>query len=84
MSCWPLIECPGRKLGYARVSTRDQKLRMQLDALHAVECSSIFKDHGISGAQGSRPGLDGMLKVLAPGDTVVVFKLDRHGHRRIA
>ncbi|MBL27109.1 MAG: invertase [Rhodospirillaceae bacterium] len=79
MTCWPFIECRGRRVGYARVSTRDQKLRMQLDALKAVECSPIFRDHGVSGAKGERPGLDRMLNDLRPGDTVVVFKLDRLG-----
>lgn len=79
MSVWPTIECRGRKVGYARVSTKDQKLRMQLDGLNAVGCDLIFKDHGISGAQAKRPGLDKMLKVLKNGDTVVVFKLDRLG-----
>lgn len=79
MSVWPTIECKGRKIGYARVSTKDQKLRMQLDGLNAVGCDLIFKDHGISGAKAKRPGLDKMLKALKPGDTVVVFKLDRLG-----
>lgn len=79
MSIWPRIECPGRRIGYARVSTFDQKLRMQLDALKAVECDEVFTDHGISGAKSSRPGLDEMLKALKPGDTVVVLKLDRLG-----
>ncbi|NQW11780.1 MAG: recombinase family protein [Alphaproteobacteria bacterium] len=79
MRFWPQIECPGRKLGYARVSTKDQKLRMQIDALKAVACASIFRDHGVSGAKGSRPGLDGLLRELRPGDSVVVLKLDRLG-----
>jgi len=79
MSVWPKIESKGRKVGYARVSTKDQKLRMQLDGLKAVGCDLIFEDHGISGAKGSRPGLDAMLRELNPGDTVVVFKLDRLG-----
>tara|TARA_R110000787_G_scaffold16622_17_gene50527 strand:- start:25631 stop:26233 length:603 start_codon:yes stop_codon:yes gene_type:complete len=79
MSVWPLIDCPGRKIGYARVSTKDQKLRMQRDALEAVGCNAIFEDHGVSGAKDSRPGLDAMLEGLSPGDSVVVFKLDRLG-----
>ena len=79
MSPWPIMETKGRKVGYARVSTKDQKLRMQLDGLKAVGCDPIFQDHGISGAKGSRPGLDRMLGELRPGDTVVVFKLDRLG-----
>lgn len=79
MNPWPHIDSKGRKLGYARVSTKDQKLRMQLDALNAIGCDPIFKDHGVSGAKAERPGLDKMLKALRPGDTVVVFKLDRLG-----
>tara|TARA_R110001606_G_scaffold399304_1_gene584232 strand:- start:10521 stop:11144 length:624 start_codon:yes stop_codon:yes gene_type:complete len=79
MSVWSNIESKGRKIGYARVSTKDQKLRMQLDGLNAVGCDLIFKDHGISGAKAKRPGLNAMLKELRDGDTVVVFKLDRLG-----
>lgn len=76
---WPVIECAGRRFGYARVSTKDQRLRMQRDALQAAGCDHVFEDHGISGAKGSRPGLDEMLAALRPGDSVVVFKLDRLG-----
>ena len=79
MSVWPPILSSGRKVGYARVSTKDQKLRMQLDGLNQVGCDPIFEDHGFSGAKASRPGLDDMLAALEPGDTVVVFKLDRLG-----
>ncbi|MEO1018071.1 MAG: recombinase family protein [Pseudomonadota bacterium] len=79
MNLWPDIACTGRKLGYARVSTKDQKLRMQLDALNAVGCERVFKDPGVSGAKASRPGLDELLNALRPGDTVIVFKLDRLG-----
>ena len=79
MRGWPAVEGGGRKLGYARVSTRDQKLRMQREALSAVSCDRVFEDHGISGKRGSRPGLDALLAALRPGDTVVVFKLDRLG-----
>lgn len=79
MSIWPTIECSGRRLGYARVSTKDQKMRMQRDGLNAVGCERIFEDHGVSGAKGSRPGLDRLLAELRTGDSVVVFKLDRLG-----
>lgn len=79
MDFWPQINAPGRKVGYARVSTKDQKLRMQLEGLKAIGCNPIFKDHGISGAKGKRPGLDEALKFLRPGDSLVVFKLDRLG-----
>lgn len=76
---WPFIDSTGRMIGYARVSTKDQKLRMQMDALNAVNCDRIFKDHGVSGAKASRPGLNDMLAELKAGDTVIVFKLDRLG-----
>lgn len=76
---WPSLENGGRRIGYARVSTQDQKLRMQLEALNAVACDEIFSDHGISGANAKRPGLDQALAALEPGDVLVVFKLDRLG-----
>ncbi|MGB0696272.1 MAG: recombinase family protein [Rhodospirillaceae bacterium] len=79
MSFWPDIDCKGRRIGYARVSTKDQKLRMQRQALKAVSCDAVFEDFGVSGAKSSRPGLDQMLEALEPGDSVVVFKLDRLG-----
>lgn len=76
---FPSIEVTGRRIGYARVSTADQKLRMQLDALKQAQCDHIFKDHGISGGKANRPGLDQALKTLKRGDALVVFKLDRLG-----
>lgn len=79
MTIWPLIDAPGRRIGYARVSTKDQKLRMQRDALEAAGCTPIYEDHGVSGKESSRSGLDAMLGNLRAGDTVVVFKLDRLG-----
>lgn len=79
MSIWPIIDAPGRRIGYARVSTKDQKLRMQRDALCDVACEKVFEDHGVSGSKASRQGLDAMLEELREGDTVVVFKLDRLG-----
>lgn len=79
MSLWPMIAAPGRKVGYARVSTKDQRLRMQRDGLEAAGCDLIFEDHGVSGGDASRAGLDAMLAELRAGDSVVVFKLDRLG-----
>ncbi len=61
MSVWPYIASSGRRIGYARVSTKDQKLRMQRDALEAVHCDLIFEDHGVSGKKASREGLDNLL-----------------------
>ncbi|WP_395378123.1 recombinase family protein [Marinicella sp. W31] len=70
----------GRKIGYARVSTHDQELDLQVDALLKSGCSKklIFKDK-ISGAKKSRPGLDKCLENLSPHDTLIVWRLDRLG-----
>ncbi len=65
-------------LGYARVSTEDQKLDLQKDALKKVGCKEIFTDV-ISGAKTKREGLDKLLNYARPGDTIVVWKLDRLG-----
>ena len=58
-------------IGYVRVSTIDQNLELQLEALNRLDCDQIFEDK-ISGAKSKRPGLDKMMKKLRPGDTVVV------------
>ena len=65
-----------RLIGYARVSTVEQDL--QLDALNKAGCAEIFTDKA-SGARGSCPGLDACLAALEPGDTLVVWRLDRLG-----
>jgi len=67
-------------IGYARVSTDDQNLALQRDALSAAGCERVFEDQGISGTTRVRPGLDSALTVLASGDVLVVWKLDRLGH----
>lgn len=71
---------PPRTFGYARVSTPDQELRLQVDALIAagVRREDIFVDQG-SGATAQRPGLDAMLAELRAGDVVVTWRLDRLG-----
>jgi DNA invertase Pin-like site-specific DNA recombinase len=71
---------PGRamKIGYARVSTADQHLRMQEDALKSAGCEEVYTDV-ISGVKSQRPGLDKVLSYLREGDTLVVWKLDRLG-----
>ena len=70
----------GRSFGYARVSTDDQNLSLQLDALtkHGIPNSQIFKDK-LSGARCDRPGLAKCLDVLETGDVLVVWRLDRLG-----
>ncbi len=65
-------------IGYARVSTQDQTLALQMDALKQVGCSKIFTDT-ISGTKVERKGLDEALSFLRPGDTLVVWRLDRLG-----
>lgn len=66
------------RIGYARVSTQDQKLDLQRQALQAAGCDLIFEDH-ISGTRAKRPGLDKVLAKLAPGVVLVVWRLDRLG-----
>ncbi len=65
-------------VGYARVSTTEQTLDLQLDNLKKAGCSKIFTDTA-SGAQTERKGLDEALAYVRPGDTLVVWRLDRLG-----
>jgi DNA invertase Pin-like site-specific DNA recombinase len=65
-------------IGYARVSTQEQSLDLQKDALLKSGCTEIFEDT-ISGSKSEREGLDKLLKYIRRGDTVVVWKLDRLG-----
>ena len=65
-------------IGYARVSTAEQNLSLQRDALTGVGCETVFKDHA-SGAKAERPGLAEALAYLRRGDVLVVWKLDRLG-----
>lgn len=64
--------------GYARVSTKDQHLELQLDALNKHGVEKVFQEK-MTGTKKERPQLDEMLKYLRPGDTVVAWKLDRIG-----
>ena len=66
------------KIGYARVSTKEQHLDMQLEALKAAGCEKIFSEK-MTGRQQNRPELDACLSFLREGDTLVVYKLDRLG-----
>ncbi len=68
----------GQRVGYARVSTRQQDLALQLDALERTGCERIYKDVG-SGTIRNRPQLDACREYLRPGDTLVVWRLDRLG-----
>ncbi|MDQ0415805.1 recombinase family protein [Mesobacillus stamsii] len=63
-------------VGYARVSTQDQNLQLQIDALQNAGCFEIFEEK-ITGTKKDRPALNEMLKMLRSGDRVVVYKLDR-------
>ena len=65
-------------IGYARISTTEQKLEPQVDALKAAGCETVFEDV-ISGAKAERPGLNNALAFLRKGDTLLVWKLDRLG-----
>ena len=65
-------------IGYARVSTRDQNLELQQEALVKAGCQKIFEDK-VSGTRVDRPGLAKALEMLRENDTLVVWKLDRLG-----
>jgi DNA invertase Pin-like site-specific DNA recombinase len=66
------------KIGYARVSTPQQNLALQTDALRKENCETIFEDK-MSGSKNHRPGLDRALEMCRAGDCLVVWKLDRLG-----
>ena len=66
------------KVGYARVSTRDQSLDSQIDALEKYGCERIFSEK-VSGRKQKRTELDKCLDYLRDGDTLVIYKLDRLG-----
>jgi DNA invertase Pin-like site-specific DNA recombinase len=65
------------RIGYARVSTDEQNLSLQLDALTAAGCARIYRDEGVSAVARERPAFAQALAVLKPGDTLVIWKMDR-------
>ena len=65
-------------IGYARVSTVDQNLDLQIDALKKANCEKIYHDK-ISGARADRPGLEKVLELSRAGDTLVIWRFDRLG-----
>ncbi|ELW9532565.1 recombinase family protein [Burkholderia cenocepacia] len=67
------------KIGYARVSTNDQSVALQMDALMAYGCGNVFTDEAFSGAKFHRPGLQAAMTTLQEGDMLVVWRLDRLG-----
>jgi DNA invertase Pin-like site-specific DNA recombinase len=66
------------RLGYARVSTQQQDEALQHDALYAAGCDRVFLDKA-SGALESRPALDELMRQARPGDSLIVWRLDRLG-----
>jgi DNA invertase Pin-like site-specific DNA recombinase len=72
-----LATCEGMLIGYARVSTDEQNLAMQLDALRAAGCLKVFADKGASGAVAERRELNRALSALTAEDVLVVWRLDR-------
>jgi len=66
------------KIGYARVSTFDQQMDLQIGALKAAGCDRIYDDC-VTGAEKIRPGLSSAMRTLKRGDTLIVWKLDRIG-----
>ncbi len=91
LRAWTTATAPGRRLplflaglpqmmiGYARVSTEEQNLDLQIQALKREGCDKIYTDHGISGVASARPGLARAMAQLRPGDTLIVWRLDRLG-----
>lgn len=69
------------RLGYARVSTAEQHVDLQINALEEAGCHAIWTDRGVSGTTMKRPEFEACLKALQPGNVLVVWKLDRLGRK---
>lgn len=65
------------KIGYARVSTDEQNLSLQIDALEAAGCTRIYCDEGLSAVAPDRPHFRAALAKLGAGDSLVIWKMDR-------
>ena len=74
-----VVQNKSMKIGYARVSTDEQNLDLQIDALKKAGCEKIFTDDGVSGITIERDGLSQALLGIGEGDVLVVWKLDRLG-----
>jgi DNA invertase Pin-like site-specific DNA recombinase len=75
---FPEILSMGNKIGYARVSTGDQDLNLQVRELKAFGCKQVYTDR-VSGIKSERPGLTACLEAIKKGDTLMVWRLDRLG-----
>lgn len=64
-------------IGYARVSSDEQNLGLQMTALRAAGCSNIYQDDGVSAVAKARPGFEAAIAALKAGDTFVIWKMDR-------
>lgn len=78
-SCAISGEVCGMKIGYARISAKEENIELQLNALSAAGCEHIFKDRGGSGVNSPRLGLGRALRAVNRGDVLVVWKLHRLG-----
>ncbi|WP_126282878.1 recombinase family protein [Burkholderia stagnalis] len=67
-------------IGYASVFKDEENLQLQVDSLIRSGCENVFTDRGLSNTNSSHPGLDSALATLQPGDTLVVWRLDRLGY----
>ncbi len=67
------------KIGYAHISTEEQSLDLQRDALMKAGCAEVYEDRGVSGVAKQRVGLEAALKRIGANDVLVVWKLDRLG-----